>query len=66
MEQYANIPWHFHVRMVSSMLLLLAADVIFVSHAIDVTIRQGASSMIMFGFEVCHSQLADYSLSFLR
>jgi hypothetical protein len=38
--------------MISAMLLFLAADVAFISHAIDVTIRQGASMMIMFGFEV--------------
>jgi hypothetical protein len=52
MEQFPTIPWHFHARMVSAMLLFLVADVAFISHAIDVTIRQGASMMIMFGFEV--------------
>lgn len=34
------------------MLLFLGADIAFISHAIDVTIRDGASMMIMFGFEV--------------
>jgi hypothetical protein len=38
--------------MVSAMLVFLALDVAFISHAIDVTIRLGASMMIMFGFEV--------------
>ena len=52
MEQFPTIPWHFHVRMVSAMLVFLAADIAFISHAIDVTIRHGASMMIMFGFEV--------------
>jgi hypothetical protein len=52
MEQFPTIPWHFHVRMVSAMLIFFAADVAFISHAIDVTIRSGASMMIMFGFEV--------------
>src|SRR5271170_4829892 len=52
MEQFPTIPWHFHLRMVSAMLLFLGADVAFISHAIDVTIRHGASMMIMFGFEV--------------
>jgi hypothetical protein len=52
MEQFTTIPWHFHVRMVSAMLMFLAADASLVSHAIDYTIRQGASMMIMFGFEV--------------
>ena len=52
MEQFPTIPWHFHVRMVSAMIIFLAADVAFISHAIDVTIRDGANMMIMFGFEV--------------
>lgn len=52
MEQFPTIPWHFHVRMVSAMLAFLAADVAFISHSIDATIRYGASMMIMFGFEV--------------
>jgi len=34
------------------MLVFLAADIAFISHAIDSTIRYGASMMIMFGFEV--------------
>jgi len=38
--------------MVPAMLLFLGADVAFISHAIDVTIRHGANMMIMFGFEV--------------
>jgi len=38
--------------MISAMLLFLGADVAFISHSIDVTIRHGASMMIMFGFEV--------------
>ena len=52
MEQFPTIPWRFHLRMVSAMILFLAADIAFISHAIDVTIRHGASMMIMFGFEV--------------
>lgn len=40
------------MRMVSAMLIFLAADIAFISHAIDITIRYGASMMIMFGFEV--------------
>jgi hypothetical protein len=52
--------------MVSAMLVFLAADVAFISHAIDVTIRLGASMMIMFGFEVTklHTTPVDDSLSF--
>ena len=52
MEQFPTIPWLFHVRMVSVTLLFLGLDIAFISHAIDVTIRYGASMMIMFGFEV--------------
>ena len=52
MEQFPTIPWHFHVRMVSAMVVFLPADIAFISHAIDITIRHGASMMIMFGFEV--------------
>ena len=48
-RQYHGV---FHVRMVSAMILFLGADIAFISHAIDVTIRHGASMMIMFGFEV--------------
>jgi hypothetical protein len=65
MEQFPTIPWHFHMRMVSAMLLFLVADAAFISHAIDVTIRQGASMMIMFGFEVCHVPTTNGSLYFL-
>jgi hypothetical protein len=66
MEQFPAIPWTFHLRMVSAMLVFLAADVAFISHAIDVTIRLGASMMIMFGFEVTklHTTPVDDSLSF--
>lgn len=52
MEQFPTIPWMFHVRMVSAMLLFLGADIAFISYAIDITIHYGASMMIMFGFEV--------------
>jgi hypothetical protein len=48
--------------MVSAMLVFLAADIAFISHAIDVTIRHGASMMIMFGFEVnLNRDMSDYS-----
>lgn len=57
MEQFPTIPWRFHVRMVSAMVLFLVADVAFTSHAIDVTIRDGANMMIMFGFEVSQYML---------
>ena len=68
MEQFPTIPLLFHVRMVSAMLLFLGADIAFISHAIDVTIRHGASMMIMFGFEVWHLMDFDLkcSLFFLR
>src|SRR3984885_4769308 len=64
MEQFPTIPWLFHVRMVSAMLLFLGADIAFISHAIDMTIRHGASMMIMFGFEVLPLSYLTKSSSF--
>ena len=52
MEQFPTLPWRFHIRMVSAMLIFLAVDGAFIAHAIDITIRYGANMMIMFGFEV--------------
>ena len=65
MEQFPTIPWLFHVRMVSAMLLFLGADIAFISHAIDVTIRHGASMMIMFGFEVWPISLRRLKMQFI-
>jgi hypothetical protein len=66
MEQFPTIPPLFHVRMISVMALFFAADIAFIHYAIDVTIRHGASMMIMFGFEVrsrCIFLISVYSSS---
>jgi hypothetical protein len=52
MEQSPAIPWKFHVRMVSLVVLLGATDAFFVRYTLQHTMAHGVSVMIMFGFEV--------------
>ncbi|CAG8517551.1 2603_t:CDS:10 [Diversispora eburnea] len=57
MEQSPAVPTSFHFRMISLMEILCITDVMFVRHAVNVTMRDGPNMMVMFAFEVGYSIL---------
>lgn len=58
MEQSPEIPMSFHVRMVTMIALLVTVDVLMILHAVEEVMTKKPNMMIMFGFEVCQSNVS--------
>lgn len=66
MEQSPEIPMSFHVRMVTMIALLVTVDVLMIIHAVEEVMTKNRNMMIMFGFEVCQSNVPHLNIRALE